>query len=73
MCGHHFVEGPAGRSTILAVGIVGGALLLTCIFTSFAPMARESDINVPAIMAAGVGILLINTFRTKRFPNIYPD
>ena len=73
MCGHHFVEGPAGRSTLLAVGIVGGALLLFCIFNSFAPMARESDINVPAVAAALLGIFLINTFHTKRFPNIYLD
>ena len=73
MCGHHFVEGPAGSLTLLAVGIIGGALLLFCIFISFAPMARENDINVPAVTSAWLGIFLLNTFHTKRFPNIYSD
>jgi hypothetical protein len=73
MCGHHFVWGPAGRSTLLAVGILGGALLLFCIFNLFAPTAYENDINVPAVAAAWLGILLIHTFHTKRFPNIYSD
>jgi hypothetical protein len=73
MCGHHFVWGPAGRHTLLAVGVVGSALLLLCIFTSFAPLARESDVNVPAVIGAQIGILLITTFHTKRFPNVHAN